>query len=107
MKKLILTGLLSVGVACACDTKECKKFIAEFQHFKKSIEIASQHADNICDIYTDITLRQLTSIIGEKDAEKVYEVCSKTGSRTNLSQLVVEFYYYKPDDTEDTEKYEY
>ena len=107
MKKLLLAGLLSVGVACACDTKECKKFIAEFQNFKKSIEIASQHADNICDIYTDITLRQLTSIIGEKDAEKVYEVCSKTVSRTNLSQLVVEFYYYKPDDTEDTENYEY
>lgn len=27
MKKLILAGLLSIGVANACDTKEYKKFI--------------------------------------------------------------------------------
>lgn len=38
MKKLILAGLLSVGVACACDTKECKKFITEFQSFKKVLK---------------------------------------------------------------------
>lgn len=109
MKKLILAGLLSVGVASACDTENCKKFMTEFQSFKKSIEIASQHVNNICDIYTDITLKQLTSIIGEKDAEKVYKACSSTwSSRTKLYELVAEFYYYKPDDTEDdTEDYEY
>lgn len=79
MKKLILAGLLSVGVACACDTTMCEYFI-EAMHdfvelhnvkevkadvFKEKIESADKAyeiSNRICHIFRDLNVNEIVSL---------------------------------------------
>ena len=62
MKKLILAGLLSVGVACACDTSNCKMFLKSAEAFKKIQNIKTLDNKSI-----EKSLEKTSNIIGITD----------------------------------------
>lgn len=63
MKKLLLAGLLSVGVACACDTRNCKDFIEAMHDF---VEL-----HNVKEIKADVFKEKIES------ADKAYEISNR------------------------------
>lgn len=63
MKKLILAGLLSVGVACACDTENCQAFIQASNDFKKVYNIKKLDRQNIKD-----SLEKSAMVMGVTDS---------------------------------------
>lgn len=62
MKKLILAGLLSVGVACACDTSNCEAFLKSAEAFKKIQNIKTLDKKSI-----EKSLEKTSNIIGITD----------------------------------------
>ncbi|MDY5951362.1 MAG: hypothetical protein SPJ16_09260 [Helicobacter sp.] len=63
MKKLLLAGLLSVGVACACDTYKCNQFMNSLQDFTE--------LHNAKEIKADIFKEKIES------AKKAYEISKR------------------------------
>lgn len=62
MKKLILAGLLSVGVACACDTKGCKNLLIHAKEVENELNILAEKITALCEAYNSLSLREIDSL---------------------------------------------
>ncbi|MCI5787007.1 hypothetical protein [Helicobacter trogontum] len=79
MKKLILASLLSVGVACACDTFECERFVESMHDFvelhnlkeinadvfKEKIDAATEAyniSKRICETFLNLNVNEIVSL---------------------------------------------
>ncbi|WP_289748614.1 hypothetical protein [Helicobacter bilis] len=62
MKKLILAGLLSVGVACACDTKGCKNLLTHAKEVGNELNILAEKITALCEVYNSLSLKEIKSL---------------------------------------------
>lgn len=93
MKKLLLAGLLSVGVACAnetekCTSETCFKFVQEYIRFDKMREkyntdksydkLTYRQLEKMCESFMDLTPKDV-EILNKKDIislDSIAEGCS-------------------------------
>lgn len=79
MKKLILAGLLSVGVACAnetekCTSKACKDYLKQEKVFKNAYNTLLDEAQKLCEYANNLTIKEI-KLVGFSD--KAITDCEK------------------------------